>query len=99
MQDGSPQIINYKAVTIPDMTDMTAIKEFEKQWTSTNLYILVKEYNVSGKLTERENYYKINPKGSDWKKVCKGLTEVYEITNNLSYEWLYDRLHSKFTVV
>lgn len=99
LQDGSPQIINYKAVTIPDMTDMTAIKEFEKQWTSTNLYILVKEYNVSGKLTERENYYKINPKGSDWKKVCKGLTEVYEITNNLSYEWLYDRLHSKFTVV
>lgn len=99
LQDGSPQIINYKAVTIPDMTDMTAIKEFEKQWTSTNLYILVKEYNVSGKLTERENYYKINPKGSDWKKVCKGLTKVYEITNNLSYEWLYDRLHSKFTVV
>lgn len=99
-QDGSPQIIDYKAVTIPDINDTTAVKEFEELWISTNLYNLVKEYNISGKLTGRENYYKINPKGSDWKKVCKGLTTIYKIINNdLSYEWLYDRLHSKFTVV
>ena len=60
---------------------------------------LVKEYNVSGGFTGRKNYYKINSKNSDWKEVCKELTTIYKIKTNLSYEWLYDISHSKFTVV
>lgn len=79
---------------------MTAVEAFEILWDSQiDLYILVKEYNVSGNFTGRENYYKIYSRTDNWKEVCKGLTTIYKIKSDLSYEWLYDKSHSKFTVV
>ena len=91
--------LDYEEVVIPDINDTTAVEVFEALWKSIDLYILVKEYNVSGGFTGRENYYKINSKNSDWKEVCKDLTTIYKIKTSLSYEWLYDISHSKFTVV
>lgn len=90
--------LDYEEVVIPDINDTTAVEVFEALWKSIDLYALVKEYNVSGGFTGRENYYKINSKNSDWKEVCKDLTTIYRIKTNLSYEWLYDISHSKFTV-
>lgn len=91
--------LDYEEVVIPDINDTTAVEVFEALWKSIDLYILVKEYNVSGGFTGRKNYYKINSKNSDWKEVCKDLTTIYKIKTSLSYEWLYDISHSKFTVV
>ena len=91
--------LDYEEVVIPDINDATAVEAFEALWKSIDLYNLVKEYNVSGGFTGRKNYYKINSKNSDWKEVCKDLTTIYKIKTNLSYEWLYDKSHSKFTVV
>lgn len=101
LQDGSPQIIEYEAVEVPDINNTTAVEAFEALWDSqTDLYIRVQEYNVNGDLIDRVNYSKIYlRKGHDWKEVLKGFTTIYKITNNLSYEWLYDKSHSKFTVV
>ena len=101
LQDGSPQIIEYKAVEIPDINDTVAVADFEALWNSqTDLYIRVQEYDINGNLIDRVNYSKIYlRKGHDWKEVLKGFTTIYKITNNLSYEWLYDKSHSKFTVV
>lgn len=101
LQDGSPQIIEYKAVAVPDINDTAAVADFEALWNSqTDLYIRVQEYDVNGNLIDRVNYSKIYlRKGHDWKEVLKGFTTIYKITNNLSYEWLYDKSHSKFTVV
>ena len=101
LQDGSPQIIEYKAVAVPDINDTVAVEDFEALWNSqTDLYIRVQEYDVNGNLIDRVNYSKIYlRKGHDWKEVLKGFTTIYKITNNLSYEWLYDKSHSKFTVV
>ena len=91
--------LDYEEVVIPDINDATAVEAFEALWKSIDFYNLVKEYNVSGGFTGRKNYYKINSKNSDWKEVCKDLTIIYKIKTNLSYEWLYDISHSKFTVV
>ena len=91
--------LDYEEVVIPDINDATALEAFEALWKSIDFYNLVKEYNVSGGFTGRKNYYKINSKNSDWKEVCKELTTIYKIKTNLSYEWLYDISHSKFTVV
>ena len=101
LQDGSPQIIEYEAVAVPDINDTVAVEDFEALWNSqTDLYIRVQEYDVNGNLIDRVNYSKIYlRKGHDWKEVLKGFTTIYKITNNLSYEWLYDKSHSKFTVV
>lgn len=101
LPDGSPQIIEYEAVDIPDINDTIAVADFEALWNSqTDLYIRVQEYDVNGNLIDRVNYSKIYlRKGHDWKEVLKGFTTIYKITNNLSYEWLYDKSHSKFTVV
>lgn len=101
LQDGSPQIIEYEAVEVPDINNTTAVEAFEALWDSqTDLYIRVQEYDVNGNLINRVNYSKIYlRKGHDWKEVLKGFTTIYKITNNLSYEWLYDKSHSKFTVV
>lgn len=101
LQDGSPQIIEYEAVEVPDINNTTAVEAFEALWDSqTDLYIRVQEYNVNGDLIDRVNYSKIYlRKGHDWKEVLKGFTTIYKITNNLSYEWLYDISHSKFTVI
>lgn len=101
LQDVSPQIIEYEAVEVPDINNTTAVEAFEALWDSqTDLYIRVQEYNVNGDLIDRVNYSKIYlRKGHDWKEVLKGFTTIYKITNNLSYEWLYDKSHSKFTVV
>ena len=101
LPDGSPQIIEYEAVEIPDINDTVAVADFEALWNSqTDLYIRVQEYDVNGNLIDRVNYSKIYlRKGHDWKEVLKGFTTIYKITNNLSYEWLYDKSHSKFTVV
>lgn len=101
LQDSSPQIIEYEAVEVPDINNTTAVEAFEALWDSqTDLYIRVQEYNVNGDLIDRVNYSKIYlRKGHDWKEVLKGFTTIYKITNNLSYEWLYDKSHSKFTVV
>lgn len=101
LPDGSPQIIEYEAVDIPDINDTVAVADFEALWNSqTDLYIRVQEYDVNGNLIDRVNYSKIYlRKGHDWKEVLKGFTTIYKITNNLSYEWLYDKSHSKFTVV
>lgn len=101
LQDGSPQIIEYEAVEVPDINNTTAVEAFETLWDSqTDLYIRVQEYNVNGDLIDRVNYSKIYlRKGHDWKEVCKGFTTIYKITNNLSYGWLYDKSNSKFTVV
>lgn len=94
------QNIEYEEVAVPDINDMTAVEAFEILWDSQiDLYILVKEYNVSGNFTGRENYYKIYSRTDNWKEVCKGLTTIYKIKSDLSYEWLYDKSHSKFTVV
>lgn len=94
------QNIEYEEVAVPDINDMTAVEAFETLWDSQiDLYILVKEYNVSGNFTGRENYYKIYSRTDNWKEVCKGLTTIYKIKSDLSYEWLYDKSHSKFTVV
>ena len=99
--DGSPQNIEYEAVEVPDINDTVAVEDFEALWNSqTDLYIRVQEYDVNGNLIDRVNYSKIYlRKGHDWKEVLKGFTTIYKITNNLSYEWLYDKSHSKFTVV
>lgn len=101
LPDGSPQIIEYEAVDIPDINDTVAVADFEALWNSqTDLYIRVQEYDVNGNLIDRVNYSKIYlRKDHDWKEVLKGFTTIYKITNNLSYEWLYDKSHSKFTVV
>lgn len=102
LQDGSSQIIEYEAVEVPDINNTTAVEAFEALWDSqTDLYVRVQEYNVNGDLIDRVNYSKIYLRGEnyDWKEVCKGFTTIYKITNNLSYEWLYDISHSKFTVV
>lgn len=101
LPDGSQQIIEYEAVEIPDINDTVAVADFEALWNSqTDLYIRVQEYDVNGNLIDRVNYSKIYlRKGHDWKEVLKGFTTIYKITNNLSYEWLYDKSHSKFTVV
>lgn len=101
LQDGSPQIIEYEAVEVPDINNTTAVEAFEALWDSqTDLYIRVQEYNVNGDLIDRVNYSKIYlRKGHDWKEVLKGFTTIYKITNNLSYEWLYDKSQLKFTVV
>lgn len=101
LPDGSPQIIEYEAVEIPDINDTVAVADFEALWNSqTDLYIRVQEYDVNGNLIGRVNYSKIYlRKNHDWKEVLKGFTTIYKITNNLSYEWLYDKSHSKFTVV
>ena len=101
LQDGSPQDIQYEAVTIPDINDTSAVESFNALWESSiDLYIRVQEHNVNGDLIDRINYSKIYlRKGYDWKEVCKGFTTIYKIKNNLSYEWLYDISHSKFTVV
>ena len=101
LQDGLPQIIEYEAVEVPDINNTTAVEAFEALWDSqTDLYIRVQEYNVNGDLIDRVNYSKIYlRKGHDWKEVLKGFTTIYKITNNLSYEWLYDISHSKFTVI
>lgn len=101
LPDGSSQIIEYEAVEVPDINDTVAVEDFEALWNSqTDLYIRVQEYNVNGNLIDRVNYSKIYlRKGHDWKEVLKGFTTIYKITNNLSYEWLYDKSHSKFTVV
>ena len=101
LSDGSPQIIEYEAVEVPDINDTVAVADFEALWNSqTDLYIRVQEYDVNGNLIDRVNYSKIYlRKGHDWKEVLKGFTTIYKITNNLSYEWLYDKSHSKFTVV
>ncbi len=101
LQDGSPQIMKYEAVEVPDINDTTAVEAFEALWNSqTDLYVRVQEYDVNGNLINRVNYSKIYlKKGHDWKEVCKGFTTIYKITNNLSYGWFYDKSHSKFTVV
>ena len=101
LQDGSSQIIEYEAVKVPDINNTTAVEDFEALWNSqTDLYIRVQEYNVNGNLIDRVNYSKIYlRKDHDWKEVLKGFTTIYKITNSLSYEWLYDKSHSKFTVV
>lgn len=101
LQDGSQQIIEYEAVEVPDINNTTAVEDFEALWNSqTDLYIRVQEYDVNGNLIDRVNYSKIYlRKDHDWKEVLKGFTTIYKITNNLSYEWLYDISHSKFTVV
>ena len=101
LPDGSSQIIEYEAVEVPDINDTIAVEDFEVLWNSqTDLYIRVQEYDVNGNLIDRVNYSKIYlRKGHDWKEVLKGFTTIYKITNNLSYEWLYDKSHSKFTVV
>ena len=101
LQDGSQQIIEYEAVEVPDINNTTAVEDFEALWNSqTDLYIRVQEYDVNGNLIDRVNYSKIYlRKDRDWKEVLKGFTTIYKITNNLSYEWLYDKSHSKFTVV
>ena len=101
LPDGSSQIIEYEAVEVPDINDTVAVEDFEALWNSqTDLYIRVQEYDVNGNLIDRVNYSKIYlRKGHDWKEVLKGFTTIYKITNNLSYEWLYDKSHSKFTVV
>ena len=101
LPDGSSQIIEYEAVEIPDINNTVAVADFEALWNSqTDLYIRVQEYDVNGNLIDRVNYSKIYlRKGHDWKEVLKGFTTIYKITNNLSYEWLYDKSHSKFTVV
>lgn len=101
LQDGSPQIMKYEAVEVPDINDTTAVEAFEALWNSqTDLYVRVQEYNVNGDLIDRVNYSKIYlRKDHDWKEVLKGFTTIYKITNNLSYGWLYDKSHSKFTVV
>lgn len=101
LQDGSPQIIEYEAVVVPDINDTAAVADFEALWDSqTDLYIRVQEYDVNGNLIDRVNYSKIYlRKGHDWKEVCKGFTTIYKITNNLFYGWFYDKSHSKFTVV
>ena len=101
LPDGSSQIIEYEAVEIPDINNTVAVADFEALWNSqTDLYIRVQEYDVNGNLIDRVNYSKIYlRKGYDWKEVLKGFTTIYKITNNLSYEWLYDKSHSKFTVV
>lgn len=101
LQDGSSQIIEYEAVEVPDINNTTAVEDFEALWNSqTDLYIRVQEYDVNGNLIDRVNYSKIYlRKNHDWKEVLKGFTTIYKITNNLSYEWLYDKSHSKFTVV
>ena len=101
LPDGSSQIIEYEAVEVPDINDTVAVEDFEVLWNSqTDLYIRVQEYDVNGNLIDRVNYSKIYlRKGHDWKEVLKGFTTIYKITNNLSYEWLYDISHSKFTVV
>lgn len=99
--DGSPQIIEYETVAVPDINDTVAVEDFEALWNSqTDLYIRVQEYDVNGNLIDRVNYSKIYLRENhDWKEVLKGFTTIYKITNNLSYEWLYDKSHSKFTVV
>lgn len=101
LQDGSSQIIEYEAVKVPDINNTTAVEDFEALWNSqTDLYIRVQEYDVNGNLIDRVNYSKIYlRKDHDWKEVLKGFTTIYKITNNLSYEWLYDKSRSKFTVV
>ena len=101
LPDGSSQIIEYEAVEVPDINDTVAVEDFEALWNSqTDLYVRVQEYDVNGNLIDRVNYSKIYlRKGHDWKEVLKGFTTIYKITNNLSYEWLYDKSHSKFTVV
>lgn len=102
LQDGSPQIIEYEAVAVPDINDTAAVEDFEALWRSKiDLYVRVQEYNVNGDLIDRVNYSKIYLRGEnyDWKEVCKGFTTIYKITNNLSYGWLYDKSNSKFTVV
>lgn len=101
LQDGSSQIIEYEAVEVPDINNTTAVEDFEALWNSqTDLYIRVQEYDVNGNLIDRVNYSKIYlRKDHNWKEVLKGFTTIYKITNNLSYEWLYDKSHSKFTVV
>ena len=101
LPDGSSQIIEYEAVEVPDINDTVAVEDFEALWNSqTDLYIRVQEYDVNGNLIDRVNYSKIYlRKNHDWKEVLKGFTTIYKITNNLSYEWLYDKSHSKFTVV
>lgn len=91
--------LDYEEVVIPDINDATAVEAFEALWKSIDFYNLIKEYNVNGGFTGRKNYYKINSKNSDWKEVCKDLTTIYKIKTNLSYEWLYDKSHSKITVV
>lgn len=101
LQDGLPQIIEYEAVAVPDINDTAAVADFEALWNSqTDLYVRVQEYDINGNLIDRVNYSKIYlRKNYDWKEVLKGFTTIYKITNNLSYEWLYDKSHSKFTVV
>lgn len=101
LQDGSSQIIEYEAVEVPDINNTTAVEAFEALWDSqTDLYVRVQEYNVNGDLIDRVNYSKIYlRKDHDWKEVLKGFTTIYKIKTNLSYEWLYDKSHSKFTVV
>lgn len=102
LQDGSPQIIEYEAVAVPDINDTAAVANFEALWGSKiDLYVRVQEYNVNGNLIDRVNYSKIYLRGEnyDWKEVCKGFTTIYKITNNLSYGWFYDKSNSKFTVV
>lgn len=101
LPDGSSQIVEYEAVEVPDINDTVAVEDFETLWNSqTDLYVRVQEYDVNGNLIDRVNYSKIYlRKDHDWKEVLKGFTTIYKITNNLSYEWLYDKSHSKFTVV
>lgn len=101
LQNGSSQIIEYEAVEVPDINNTTAVEAFEALWDSqTDLYVRVQEYNVNGDLIDRVNYSKIYlRKDYDWKEVLKGFTTIYRIKTNLSYEWLYDISHSKFTVI
>lgn len=101
LQDGSSQIIEYEAVEVPDINNTTAVEAFEALWDSqTDLYVRVQEYNVNGDLIDRVNYSKIYlRKDHDWKEVLKGFTTIYRIKTNLSYGQLYDKSHSKFTVV
>ena len=80
LQDGSPQIIEYKAVAVPDINDTAAVADFEALWNSqTDLYVRVQEYDVNGNLIDRVNYSKIYlRKNYDWKEVLKGFTTIYK---------------------